>query len=110
MMFRTSPSTNWSQVFEEIASLLIIMSHKEWDSGEDGMGEKGGRSQMSVTPTPIMFHLQVHLALAPDNHRNAMQHPPLSHPGIFPTHILKLLHLAQVGMSIDLTESKVLPM
>ena len=25
------------------------MSHREWDGGEDGMGEKGGRSQMSVT-------------------------------------------------------------
>ena len=24
------------------------MSHKEWDGGEDEMGEKGGRSQMSV--------------------------------------------------------------
>ena len=25
------------------------MLHREWDSGEDGMGEKGGRSQTSVT-------------------------------------------------------------
>ena len=28
---------------------LVIMSHREWDGGEDGMGEKGGGSQMSVT-------------------------------------------------------------
>ena len=25
------------------------MSHREWDSGEDGIGEKGGESQTSVT-------------------------------------------------------------
>ena len=39
---------NWSQISEEIPSLLVIMSHREWNSGEDGMGKKGGGSQTSV--------------------------------------------------------------
>ena len=30
-------------------SLLVTMSHKVWDGGEDGIGKKDGRSQMSVT-------------------------------------------------------------
>ena len=44
---------NLSQISEEIPSLLVIMSHKEWDSGEDEMGEKGGGSQTSVTPLKL---------------------------------------------------------
>ena len=40
---------DWSQISEEIPSLLVIMSHREWDSGEDGMEKKGGGSQTSVT-------------------------------------------------------------
>ena len=40
---------NWFQISEEIPLLLVIISHRKWDSGEDGMGEKGGGSQMSVT-------------------------------------------------------------
>ena len=48
-MLRTSPPANWSQISKEIPSLLVIMSHKEWDSGEDGIGEKGMGSQTSVT-------------------------------------------------------------
>ena len=48
-MLRILPPTNWSQIFAEIPLLLVIMSHREWDSGEDGLGEKGGGSQMSVT-------------------------------------------------------------
>ena len=39
---------NWSQISKEIFSSLVIISHKEWDGGEDGMEEKGGESQTSV--------------------------------------------------------------
>ena len=42
------PPTNWSQISEEIPSSLVIMSHKEWDGGEDRIGKKGGGSQPSV--------------------------------------------------------------
>ena len=42
------PSMNWSQISEEIPSSLVIMSHREWDGGEDGREEKGGGSQTSV--------------------------------------------------------------
>ena len=40
---------NWSQISEEIPSSLVIMSHREWNGGEDGREEKGGGSQTSVT-------------------------------------------------------------
>ena len=40
---------NWSQISEEIPLLFVIISHKEWDSGEGGSEEKGGGSQISVT-------------------------------------------------------------
>ena len=50
-MLRTSLPTNWSQIFEKIPSLLVIMFHKEWDGREGGMAEKGGGSQTSVTGT-----------------------------------------------------------
>ena len=33
---------NWFQISEEIPSLLVIISHREWDGGEDEMEEKGG--------------------------------------------------------------------
>ena len=48
-MLETSLPTNWSQISEDIPSSLVIMYHKEWDGGEDRMGEKDGRSQTSVT-------------------------------------------------------------
>ena len=57
-MLETSPPTNWSQISMEIPSSLVIMFHSEWDSREDGMGEKGERSQTSVTdniPSPVSF-------------------------------------------------------
>ena len=56
-MLRTLPPTNWSQISKEIPLLLVIMSHREWDSGEDGMGEKGRRFQTSVTI--LILHLLV---------------------------------------------------
>ena len=43
--------TNWSQISKEFPLLLVIMSHREWNGGEDGMGEKDGGSQTSVTGT-----------------------------------------------------------
>ena len=48
-MLGTSLPMNWSQISEEIPSSLVIMSHREWDSGEDGREKKGGESQTSVT-------------------------------------------------------------
>ena len=42
---------NWSQISEEIPSLLIIMFHREWDGGEGRREEKGGRFQSSITLT-----------------------------------------------------------
>ena len=48
-MLRTLLPMNWFQISEEIPSLLVIMSHKEWDSEEGGRKEKGGGSQTSVT-------------------------------------------------------------
>ena len=48
-MLRISPSMNWFQISEEVPLLLVIMFHEEWDGGEDGMEEKGGGSQTSVT-------------------------------------------------------------
>ena len=41
-MLKTSLPINWFQISKEIPSSLVIMSHREWDSGENGMGEKGG--------------------------------------------------------------------
>ena len=58
VMLGTLPPTNWSQISAEIPSLLVIMSHSLWDSGEDKTGEKGGRSQASVTvmlQSPLFF-------------------------------------------------------
>ena len=46
---------NWSQILEEIPSSLVIMSHREWDSGEDGMGENDGGSQTPITEKMSMF-------------------------------------------------------
>ena len=40
---------NWSQISEEIHSLLVIMSHREWDGGDGGREEEGEGSQTSVT-------------------------------------------------------------
>ena len=40
---------NWSQIPKEIPLLLVIMSHGQWDGGEDGMGKKGGGFLTSVT-------------------------------------------------------------
>ena len=48
-MLRTLLPTNWSQISEEIPSLLVIISHKKWDGGEDMIGEKGGGSQIFIT-------------------------------------------------------------
>ena len=48
-MLGTLPPMNWSQISKEISSLLVTMSHREWNGGEDRMGEKGGGSQASVT-------------------------------------------------------------
>ena len=48
-MLRTSLPMNWSQISKEIPSSFIIIFHKEWDDGEGGSEEKGGRSQMSIT-------------------------------------------------------------
>ena len=47
-MLGTLLPTNWSQISKEIPLLLVIMSYKKWDGGEDGMGGKGGGSQTSV--------------------------------------------------------------
>ena len=33
---------NWSQISKKIPLLFVIMSHREWDGGEDGIGEKDG--------------------------------------------------------------------
>ena len=41
-MLGTLLPTNWSQISEEIPSSLVIMSHREWDSGEGRREEKGG--------------------------------------------------------------------
>ena len=49
VMLRTSPPMNWSQISKEIPSLLVIMSHREWDSGKGRMAEKDGEFQTSVT-------------------------------------------------------------
>ena len=46
---------NWSQIFKEIYLSLVIMSYKELDGGEGGMGEKGGESQTSVTISLLPF-------------------------------------------------------
>ena len=48
-MLETSLPTNWSQISEEIPLLLVIMSHREWDSGGGEREEKGRGSQTSVT-------------------------------------------------------------
>ena len=43
---------NWSQISEGIPLLLVIMSYREWDSGEGGREKKGRGSQTSVTAIP----------------------------------------------------------
>ena len=48
-MLRASPPMNWSQISKEIPLSLVIIFHRKWNGGEDGMGEKGGGSQTSVT-------------------------------------------------------------
>ena len=48
-MLGTLLPMNWSQISKEIPSSLVIMSYREWDGGENGMREKGGGSQISVT-------------------------------------------------------------
>ena len=48
-MLGTSPPTNWSQISKEIPLSFVIMSYKEWDSGEGRSEEKGGGSQISIT-------------------------------------------------------------
>ena len=53
-MLKILPSVNWSQISEEIPSLLVIISHKEWDSGENRIGGKSGGFQMSVTLAACM--------------------------------------------------------
>ena len=40
---------NWSQISKEIPLSLVIISHRKWDGGKDGMVKKGGGSQTSVT-------------------------------------------------------------
>ena len=67
-MLGTSPPTNWSQISAEIPLSLVIMSQKVWDSGENGMEEKGGGSQMFVTysvspygSAHMMYLLLLHL-------------------------------------------------
>ena len=49
VMLRTLPPTNWSQIIKKIPLSLVIMSYREWDGGEDEIGEKGRGSQTSVT-------------------------------------------------------------
>ena len=49
VMLGTSPPMNWSQIFTEISSSLVIISHRKWDGEEDRMGDKGRRFQTSVT-------------------------------------------------------------
>ena len=48
-MLGTLPPMNWSQISKEIPSSLVIMSHRKWDSGEDGNEEQGRGSQTSIT-------------------------------------------------------------
>ena len=60
-MLGTSPPTNWFQISEEIPSLLVIMSHREWDSRKGRRAEKGGRSQTSVTTSN--YHMVNHKRL-----------------------------------------------
>ena len=55
-MLRTLPPTDWSQISEEIPSLFVIMSHKEWDGGEGRREEKGGGSQTSVIEVGLHGH------------------------------------------------------
>ena len=47
-MLEILPPMNWSQISKEIPSLLVIISHREWDSREGRIGEKGGGFQISV--------------------------------------------------------------
>ena len=56
-MLGTLPPTNWFQISEKIPSLLVIISHRQWNSGEDRTGEKGGGSQTSVTLAQVSLHL-----------------------------------------------------
>ena len=58
-MLETSPLMNRFQISEEIPSLLAIMSHREWDSEEDRMGEKGGGFQTSVTLNLYTTHSEL---------------------------------------------------
>ena len=39
-MLRTLLPMNWSQISKEIPSLLVIMSHREWDGRESRRVEK----------------------------------------------------------------------
>ena len=55
-MLETLPTTNWSQISEEIPLSFIIMSHRVWDGGEGGSKEKGGGSQTSITGGECMDH------------------------------------------------------
>ena len=59
MMLETSPLMNRFQISEEIPSLMAIMSHREWDSEEDRMGEKGGGFQTSVTLNLYTTHSEL---------------------------------------------------
>ena len=60
-MLGTLLPTNWSQILKEIPLLLVIMSHKEWDGEEDGMGEKGEGSQTSITAGVAVLLKYLHL-------------------------------------------------
>ena len=58
---------NWSQISKEIPLSLVIISHREWDDGEDGMEKKGGGSQ--VLQSVLLFNglstfSSVHLILS----------------------------------------------
>ena len=58
-MLGISLPTNGSQISEEIPSSLVIMSYREWDSGEGRREEQGGGSQISVTPCDGQAKFQV---------------------------------------------------
>ena len=74
-MLGTSPPTTQSQISKKIPLLLVIMFHKEWDGREDGMGEKGGGSQASVTSGLLIPVISIILSVL-----QACLYPSYPHP------------------------------
>ena len=88
-MLGTLPPMNWSQISEGIPSLLVIMSHKEWDGGEGRMAENGRGSQTSVTQSAINKAI------------NATMHGQLSHHfHLYREQVLTILPAVEEGCRI----------